>query len=89
MSRNKTKKTIQKTNPPPPINIPTKSNIANDIASNIVSGFAFGAGSSIAKNAIENIFQEKSEPKQESTLHKEYIECLKHNNEKTCKIFFP
>jgi len=89
MSRNKTQKPVQKTDPPPPTHIPTKSNIANDIASNVVSGFAFGAGSSIAKNAIDNIFQQKPEPKQETALHTEYLECLKHNHEDTCKIFFP
>ena len=91
MPRNKKQNTVQKKDPPPPaapIHIPTKSNIANDIASNVVSGFAFGAGSSIARNAIDNIFQEKTEPKKESSLHTEYLECLKHNNEETCKTFF-
>ncbi len=70
-------------------NIPTKSNIANDIVSNVVSGFAFGTGSSIARNAIDNMFKQKPESKPESSLHTEYLECLKHNNEDTCKIFFP
>ena len=96
MPRNKKQNTVQKmvhppsaTGPPPPSNIPTKSNIANDIASNVVSGFAFGAGSSIAKNAIDNMFQQKPEPKQATALHTEYLECLKHNHEDTCKTFFP
>jgi len=92
MPRNKKQNTVQKTEPPPPATptyIPTKSNITNDIASNVVSGFAFGAGSSIARNAIDNMFQQKPEPKKESTLHTEYLECLKHNNEDTCKTFFP
>jgi hypothetical protein len=38
------------------------------------------------------MFQKKPEPKpkqdQESTLHTEYLECLKHNHEDTCKAFF-
>jgi hypothetical protein len=92
MPRNKKQNTVQKTEPPPPAAptyIPTKSNIANDIASNVVSGFAFGAGSSIARNAMDNMFQQKPEPKKESTLHTEYLECLKHNHEDTCKTFFP
>jgi hypothetical protein len=90
MSRNK----IKRSPPPPaaPTNIPTKSNIANDIASNVVSGFAFGAGSSMARHAVDSMFQPKSElkPKQESesSLHSEYLECLKHNHEDTCKAFF-
>ena len=87
----------QNTYPPPPsaprpltpTHIPTKTNIANDIASNVVSGFAFGAGSSIARNVIDNMFQQKPESKQESTLHTEYLECLKHNHEDICKTFFP
>ena len=84
----------QKTYPPPPsapppsapTHIPTKSNIAGDFASNVVSGFAFGTGSSIARNVIDNMFKE---PIQESALHTEYLECLKHNQEDTCKTFFP
>ena len=89
MTRNKTQKTVKKTDYPLPTNIPTKSNIANDVASNIVSGFAFGTGSSIAKKAIDNLFQQKPEVKQESALHTEYLECLKHNHDDTCKTFFP
>ena len=97
MPRNKTQKTVQQKTPPPPASptpthIPTKSNIANDIASNVVSGFAFGAGSSMARYAVDSIFQPKSEPKHkqqsESSLHSEYLECLKHNHEDTCKAFF-
>ena len=90
MPRNKTQNTVQKAEPPPhaePTHIPTKSNIANDIASNVVSGFAFGAGSSIARNVIDNMFQQKPEPKKDSALHTEYLECLKHNHEDTCKTF--
>ena len=82
----------QNTSPPPPsapIQIPTKSNITQDIASNVVSGFAFGTGSSLARNVIDNMFQQKPEAKQESALHTEYLECLKHNHEDTCKAFFP
>jgi len=92
MPRNKKQNTFEKTVPTPyaaPIHIPTKSNIANDIASNVVSGFAFGTGSAIARNAIDNIFQQKPEPKMVSSLHIEYLECLKNNKEDTCKIFFP
>lgn len=90
MSRNK----IKRSPPPPaaPTHIPTKSNIANDIGSNVVSGFAFGAGSSIARYAIDSVFkskpESKPEPKPESALHSEYLECLKHNHEDTCKAFF-
>lgn len=98
MPRNQRSNYVKKKDPPPPaapIHIPTKSNIATDITSTVVSGFAFGTGSSIAKNTIDNIFQQKpeSEPKpklkQESELHIEYLECLKHNHEDTCKTFFP
>ena len=89
----------QKTDPPPPFvssHIPSKSNIANDITTNVVSGFTFGAGNSIAKNTIDNIFQQKPEiitdpkpePKQESSLHEEYFECLKHNKDEICKTFY-
>lgn len=90
MPRNKIKK-IERSPPPPaaPTNIPTKSNIANDIASNVVSGFAFGAGSSMARHAVDSIFTSKPDPKPESSLHSEYLECLKHNHEDTCKVFFP
>lgn len=88
MSRNKNQNNVP-TPPAAPIHIPTKSNIANDIISNVVSGFAFGAGSSIARNTMDNLFQQKPEPKQESTLQNEYLECLKNNNEDICKIFFP
>jgi len=88
MSRNK----IKRSPPPPPAaptNIPTKSNIANEIASNVVSGFAFGAGSSMARHAVDSIFTSKPEPKPlESKLHSEYLECLKHNHEDTCKAFY-
>ena len=94
--------------PTAPIHIPTKSNIANEIASNVVSGFAFGTGSSIARNTMDNLFKKKHEPepepesksesksksksesesKSEPLLHKEYLECLKHNHEDTCKNIF-
>lgn len=55
MPKNKRQKTYI---PPPsvPTHIPTKSNIAGDFASNVVSGFAFGTGSSIARNVIDNMF---------------------------------
>jgi hypothetical protein len=98
MPRNQTPNYVKKKDPPPPaapIHIPTKSNIANDIASNVVSGFAFGTGSSIARNTIDNLFKQNPEPelkpeyKHETILHKEYLECLKHNHEETCKTFFP
>ena len=90
MPENKRQKTYI---PPPsapttPTHIPTKSNIAGDFASNVVSGFAFGTGSSIARNVIDNMFQQKHST-QESALHTEYLECLKHNQEDTCKTFFP
>jgi hypothetical protein len=86
MSRNQIKK--MERSPPPPA-APTKSNIANDIASNVVSGFTFGIGSSMARHAVDSIFTSKPpNPKPESSLHSEYLECLKHNHEDTCKAFY-
>ena len=85
MPRNKTQHTVERS---PPAPAPTRSNIANDIASNVISGFAFGAGSSIARNTIESMCKSKPELKPESSLHSEYLECLKHNHEDTCKAFF-
>jgi hypothetical protein len=81
MPRNK----IKKVEPPPPPAASPKSNLVNDITSNIFSGFTFGIGSSIARNAIDSVL--KSKP--ESSLHSEYLERLKHNHEDTCKSFFP
>ena len=83
MPRNKIKKVES---PPPPS---PKPNLVNDIASNVVSGFTFGIGSSMARHAVDSIFTSKPNPKPESSLHSEYLECLKHNHEDTCKVFFP
>jgi hypothetical protein len=85
MPRNK----IKKIEPPPPPAASPKPNLVNDITSNIFSGFTFGIGSSIARNAIDSVLKPKLESKPESSLHSEYLECLKHNHEDTCKSFFP
>jgi hypothetical protein len=86
--------------PPPPknndINQSNQSNgITNTITSNIVSGFAFGAGSSLARNAVDSLFNKNSKTESsnnikvnEQKIFNDYNECLKNNNEDFCKDFY-
>jgi len=86
-------------NPPPPkinndINQSPKDGITNTITSNIISGFAFGAGSSIARNTIDSLFnnnnkdESNNNKKNEQKIFDDYNECLKNNNEQFCKDFY-
>ena len=85
------------TPPPPPKNydINQSNGITNTITSNIVSGFAFGAGSSLARNAVDILFNQNSKSESsnnikvnEQKIFNDYNECLKNNNEDFCKEFY-
>jgi len=86
-------------NPPPPktnndINQSPKDGITNTITSNIISGFAFGTGSSVARNTIDSLFNKKGKDESnnikinEQKIFDDYNECLKDNNEQFCKDFY-
>ena len=85
------------TPPPPPKNydINQSNGITNTITSNIVSGFAFGTGSSLARNAVDSLFNQNSKSESsnnikvnEQKIFNDYNECLKNNNEDFCKEFY-
>jgi len=79
--------------PPPPKQTPTTSSSSDSFMSNLVSGFAFGTGSSIANRTIGTLFNFEHVDNSNSnlnknvithpsceTLYKEYTECVKETN---------
>jgi len=106
----RTNKEKQTSQPPPPkiiennnLMTPSKTTTTNSVnavesfVGNVASGFAFGAGSSIARNVVDRMFQNKEEVKTDNIVNKdknkdcylcdEYLECLKNNKEEICKQF--
>lgn len=92
-----TSTSIPPTPPPPKKNndINQSNGITNTITSNIVSGFAFGAGSSLARNAVDILFNQTSKTESSNNIKvnqekifNDYNECLKNNNEDFCKDFY-
>jgi len=81
--------------PPNNINQPSQpnqtsqqNNMIKDISSNILSGFTFGLGSSVARNVVDNLYEKKpikTENENSNYLCNEYLECIKDNNEEYCK----
>lgn len=95
-SKNNNSTSASTNTPPPPKNndINQSNGITNTITSNIVSGFAFGAGSSLARNAVDSLFNQNSKTESsnnikvnEKKIFNDYNECLKNNNEDFCKDF--
>ena len=95
-SKNNNSTSASTNTPPPPKNndINQSHGITNTITSNIISGFAFGAGSSIARNTIDSLFnnnnkdESNNNKKNEQKIFDDYNECLKNNNEQFCKDFY-
>ena len=95
---NNSTSSLASTPPPPPKknnDINQSNGITNTITSNIVSGFAFGAGSSLARNAVDSLFNQNSKSESsnnikvnEQKIFNDYNECLKNNNEDFCKDFY-
>lgn len=87
-------------NPPPPkeinnTNQSSSNGIPNTFTSNIISGFAFGAGSSFARNTVDSLFNNNNKTESsnnlkvdEKKIFNNYNDCLKNNNEEFCKDFY-
>lgn len=96
--KNKTNNSISSSSSPPPkeiniFNSSSREGIINNISSNIISGFSFGIGSSIARNALDNLFINKNESTNnckgyEKKIFNDYTDCIKNNNEEFCKDFY-
>ena len=86
-------------NPPLPkeinnTNQSSSNGISNTFTSNIISGFAFGTGSSFARNTVDSLFNTNNKPESSNNLKVDekkifdnYNDCLKNNNEEFCKDF--
>jgi hypothetical protein len=96
-NNNKNNSTLT-TSPPPPkeinnTNPSSRDGLTNTFTSNIISGFAFGAGSSFARNVVDGLFNNKTESSNnikidEKKIFNNYNNCLKNNNEEFCKDFY-
>ena len=83
-------------NPLPPKQInntnPSSSNgLTNTITSNIISGFTFGIGTSVARNVVDGLFNNGSlnnSKMDEKKIFSDYNDCLKNNKVEFCKDFY-
>lgn len=81
--------------PPSPSPDPSKTSIFSDFASNMISGFSMGVGSSLGRKAVDSVFSGSPAPEPSIPLQKPietnnftktrhlcdaYLECLKDNN---------
>jgi hypothetical protein len=76
---------------PPPLSIPMDNNRINQpsIMRTVAEGFAFGTGSSIAREAVGGVLA--SSKKEEKTFCDKYIELYEHclsNNDIDCQLVF-